>query len=160
LSDSENNDAGREGLLVYILDKTEDKQKAIEYIAKELNVNTFTVGLDPQKQQLQSGSSTYPPVYEWLRGFRNAKYVITDSFHGCAFAILFNKPFIVYGNDSRGMTRFDSILDTFNLSSRLIKASEDLKKISFTDSLDSMVISSVIRRNKEDVDLFFETIGL
>ena len=31
----------------------------------------------------------YPRVTQWLRAFMDAQCVLTDSFHGCAFAILF-----------------------------------------------------------------------
>ena len=32
--------------------------------------------------------------YEWVRLIRDAELVVTDSFHGCAFAINFNKDFV------------------------------------------------------------------
>lgn len=62
----------------------------------------------------------YPPVTNWLRGFMDAKFVITDSFHGCVFSIIFNVPFLVIGNEKRGMARFDSLLQTFGLEDRLL----------------------------------------
>lgn len=52
----------------------------------------------------------FPPVEEWIRGFIDAEFVITDSFHGTVFSILFNKPFIAIANKSRGIARFNSIL--------------------------------------------------
>lgn len=33
-------------------------------------------------------------VEYWLSSFRDANYVITDSFHGTVFSIIFRKPFI------------------------------------------------------------------
>jgi exopolysaccharide biosynthesis predicted pyruvyltransferase EpsI len=59
-------------------------------------------------------------VTQWLRAFMDAKMIITDSFHGCVFSIIFNKPFWVVGNSERGNARFDSLLKTFNLEERLI----------------------------------------
>ena len=61
-----------------------------------------------------------PPVEEWLRGFYDAEFVVTDSFHACVFSILFNKPFIVIGNEGRGIARFESLLKTFGLEERLV----------------------------------------
>ena len=61
-----------------------------------------------------------PPVTRWLRGFMDAEYVVTDSFHGILFAILFNKPFLTFGNSRRGMTRFDSILKKMQLLDRMV----------------------------------------
>ncbi|MDR2603545.1 MAG: polysaccharide pyruvyl transferase family protein [Puniceicoccales bacterium] len=48
-------------------------------------------------------------VEEYLSHIKNAELVITDSFHGICFAILFNRPFITLGNVVRGSSRFDSL---------------------------------------------------
>ena len=52
----------------------------------------------------------HKPVEVWIRGFMNAEFVITDSFHACVFSILFHKPFVAIGNSGRGLTRFTSLL--------------------------------------------------
>ena len=49
-----------------------------------------------------------------------SKAVITDSFHGTIFSIIFKKPFISYLNIGRGSSRFISLIKTFNLSNRII----------------------------------------
>ena len=59
-------------------------------------------------------------IEEWLSYFRDAKYVITDSFHGTVFSIMFNKDFMVYGNNKRGNSRFNSLLGLFSLQNRLV----------------------------------------
>lgn len=60
----------------------------------------------------------------WLNMLYNSKFVITDSFHGCVFSILFNKPFVALGNKLRGQARFESLLSTFNLLDRLISGEQ------------------------------------
>ena len=59
-------------------------------------------------------------------GLDSFEDVVTDSFHGSAFAIIFNKPFIAIGNKKRGLTRFDSLLRFFSLEDRLVYFSSDL----------------------------------
>ena len=71
-----------------------------------------------------------PPVEQWLRSFRDAEYVVTDSFHACIFSILFRKPFVAIGNPKRGMSRFRSLLGMFGLADRLVLSPED----SFSDA--------------------------
>lgn len=61
-------------------------------------------------------------VETWLRGFYDAEFVITDSFHACVFSILFKKQFVVIGNRKRGMARFESLLNMFGLEDRLVSA--------------------------------------
>lgn len=58
-------------------------------------------------------------IGQWLRYISKAQYLITDSFHGCVFAIIFNIPFVCIGNQNRGTTRFDSLLQTFGLENRI-----------------------------------------
>jgi len=55
----------------------------------------------------------------------DAQFVVTDSFHGTVFSILFNKPFIAIANKERGLTRFTSLLKLFHLEDRLFFSSED-----------------------------------
>ncbi len=62
----------------------------------------------------------FPNPAAWLRGFQDAKFVVTDSFHGTVFSILHNIPFIAIGNVDRGLSRFQSLLKMFALEDRLI----------------------------------------
>ena len=54
-------------------------------------------------------------VEQWLRGFADAEYVVTDSYHGLVFSLIFNKPVRVLGNTSRGNARFDSLFRIFQI---------------------------------------------
>ena len=97
-------------LAAYLLDVDDHLTAEIEKIGKALNwpIRLFSSS--------QDASLT---VEEWLAMFRDAKYVITDSFHGTVFSIIFNKPFVAVGNRSRGMSRFLSLLEQFGLEDRL-----------------------------------------
>lgn len=107
-------------LLCYILDKTIEKNCIINEIAKGLNLIPFNVKSesdlvsDPLVKRIQ------PPIEQWLRGFYDAEYVVTDSFHACVFSILFKKPFIVIANERRGLARIMSLLTVFGLEDRLV----------------------------------------
>ena len=74
-----------------------------------------------------------PAIETWLRGFYDADYVITDSFHACVFSILFKKQFLVVGNKERGMSRFESLLKQFGLESRLVTSDIDLNNLNEID---------------------------
>ena len=52
----------------------------------------------------------FPPVEEWLNALHKGELVLTDSFHGMVFSIIFHKSFWVVGNAGRGMARFQSLL--------------------------------------------------
>ena len=69
-------------------------------------------------------SCVFPKVEQWLRGFMDADFVFTDSFHGMVFAIIFHKPFAVVANASRGLSRFESLTSLLGLGDRLVSEKE------------------------------------
>ena len=107
-------------LLCYILDETEEKKALIKRIADEKGLIPFNVKSQSDDINSPLSERVQPPLEQWLRGFYDAEFVVTDSFHACVFSILFNKPFIVYGNVDRGLSRFKSLLTMFGLEDRII----------------------------------------
>lgn len=114
-------------LFCYLLDRSSEKQAIKENIAKETGYKTFenmpelfdsTYNLYGEIERC-----VYPPTEDWISAFIEAKMVVTDSFHGCVFSIIFNKPFWVIGNSGRGMARFQSLLSLFDLENRMISSS-------------------------------------
>ena len=49
-----------------------------------------------------------------LAMFRDASYVVTDSFHGTVFSIIFGKEFKCIYNEGRGAARFKSLMNLYN----------------------------------------------
>lgn len=105
-------------MAVYLLDETAEKTELVQALSQ-------CTGLYPQHLMPHPGAEKLMDrlplsIPQWLRCMRDAECVLTDSFHGCVFSIIFNKPFICLGNESRGSARFDSLLGTFGLQDRLI----------------------------------------
>lgn len=107
-------------LFCYILDKSQEKSDIIDLISSKLNYKPYKVERKSDDFWDDVENKIYPSLEQWLKGFQQAKYVFTDSFHGCVFSIIFNKPFIAYGNNTRGMSRFHSLFKMFGLEKRLI----------------------------------------
>ncbi len=114
-------------ILTYILDPTEEKRQAIIYYASQLGIKVINL-LDGAEHVREKNKRllNLPNIVEnvsaedFLKAFYNAKYVITDSFHGTAFSIIFNKPFLSIGNYGRGFERFIDLLSRLNLMDRLV----------------------------------------
>ena len=98
-------------LAAYILDLTDAKKNFVEKIAKEKGL---------QARLFSAENNLSLTIEEWLSLFRDASYVITDSFHGTVFSIIFNKHFISIVNTNRGKDRFESLLSKFDLTNRLM----------------------------------------
>lgn len=120
-------------LLNYILDDTPQKMQVIENIAKMKKLKPFRVGSKIEDEYAPLGERIQPPVETWLRGFYDAEFVVTDSFHACVFSIIFKKQFVVVGNKERGLARFESLLKLFGLEDRLIDEKCDFSKLKDID---------------------------
>jgi len=105
-------------LLVYMLDET--KSCFAERVAQTMGLTAFSVRAKTENPQAKLEDRIWPPVTQWIRGFDEAKYVVTDSFHGCIFSIIFNKPFIVVEHKIAGNERFYSLLHMLGLENRMI----------------------------------------
>lgn len=102
----------RRGIMTYILDPSDKSEKIIEELSLLTGKHSFST--------LAPIDSPSKSVEQWLAGFRDADFIVTDSFHACVFSIIFNKPFIVISNSTRGTARIDSLLEMFGLSQHKI----------------------------------------
>lgn len=90
----------RGNMFCYILDNNEYKRKIINDVSEKRNLKPFNVSLNDE--------CSYS-IYQWLRSFDDSEFIVTDSFHGVVFSIIFNKPFKYIRNTFRGNARFDSL---------------------------------------------------
>jgi hypothetical protein len=142
LVEKENEPKSPGDILVYMLDVTGDRQEVISAIEKELNGKAFMANKKTSNLNHDLKDAIYPTITSWLKGFMDAKYVVVDSFHGCVFSILFNKPFVAYGNKARGLTRFTSMLKLFGLEGRLILDKKELTKDLIHAPIDWYVVNA------------------
>ena len=118
-------------IMYYVLDEEFSKPEVEYEISNFLNMPLKKImpqSFVKEKDLKISDKHIYPPVEEWLEGFISSEFIVTDSFHGTIFSILFNKQFITVGNKERGMSRFESIISLFGLEDRLVLNKKDLKK--------------------------------
>ncbi|MDO4161143.1 MAG: polysaccharide pyruvyl transferase family protein [Prevotellaceae bacterium] len=124
------------GLFCYILDETEEKKEMIKRVANIRKLVPFSINKESEDASMSGKGHIQSPVESWLSGFRDASFVVTDSFHACVFSIIFKKQFLVYGNKGRGMSRFMSLLGTFGLQDRLITDIGQIRDIVDIDYVD------------------------
>lgn len=111
-------------LLCYVLEESEETKTLIARIAHDRNLVPFRANSRVEERSATLEEKVQPPVEQWLRNFRDAEFVVTDSFHACVFSIIFGKPFIVIGNPKRGMSRYESLLSDFQIDNLLKSANE------------------------------------
>ena len=99
-------------------------------------------------------------VPEWIGLLANAKYVITNSFHGTAISIIFHKQFLtlpITGELSRMNERIYSILNRFNIKSRILN---DCNIYRIFEEIDFSVADSEIKKNIEEMNIYMESAKL
>lgn len=140
-------------LLCYILDETPEKLALVKRIADERNLVPFRVNSKVEDYSAPLSERIQPPVEEWLRGFYDAEFVVTDSFHACVFSILFEKQFVVVGNEKRGLSRFRSLLGMFGLEDRLLT---DGCPIDYLQEINFMEVYKLLTSNRENSIRFLQ----
>ncbi|MBR5407635.1 MAG: polysaccharide pyruvyl transferase family protein [Lachnospiraceae bacterium] len=123
---------GSNGVFIgaYFLDMTDDKIEFIKNIIKYLRINRCETILDAMQNHefndIQGDDFAInfikPKVEGWLTMIKNCEFLVTDSFHGTCFAIIFRKPFYVVFSESnsRGYARIREMLGRLGLTDRII----------------------------------------
>lgn len=93
------------GIFVYVLDKNNEWNKQVKEISDKLRLPILKY----------DGT-----VESFIRNMNNASCVITDSYHGTVFSLIFNNPFITLKNEKRGNDRFEDLSLRFDFYNRFI----------------------------------------
>ena len=146
----------------YLLDPTTKKIKITEQIAlnnKSTIKNIYKeseLGFSLRNPEFPLSKFYYPSVTSWLSGIKKAEFIVTDSFHGVTFSILFNKQFLCIANEDRGLSRMTSLLKKFELMDRLIidtNKEQDFKKL---PSIDYHRVNEILEKEKKKSLNFLE----
>lgn len=92
----------------------------------------------------------FPRIEDWLAEIYNAKFVVTNSFHGTVFSILFKKDFATTALQSdNANTRIYTLLQKFGLENRICKSISDLE-VAYKTKIDYSVISPIVENFRMD----------
>lgn len=108
------------GLFSYILDDNAGIRNMINKIALENCLSITDLRAHIVQNPSSKSANILKPVEYWLKCFRDAELIVTDSFHACIFSIIFEKKFLVVKNSNRGTSRFETLLSLFNLEKNIV----------------------------------------
>ncbi|MBQ6244042.1 MAG: polysaccharide pyruvyl transferase family protein [Bacteroidales bacterium] len=97
----------------YFIDPNPRKEELVAAFAEQHHLPVVPLG----RFNWDSGSDS---MEKWLTGLAGAEYIVTDSFHGTVFSLIFRKDFISFVNWWRGSSRFHTLLEAFDLQDRLV----------------------------------------
>lgn len=119
----------KEAIFCYVLDEKDCISELKKRKSKEL-------GLPMIECSLESDTS----ITQWLANIYYSRLVITDSYHGTIFSILFNKPFILVKNTHRGGSRFDSLAELLGID---FEKSQSLDYVAINNKLETLREKSI-----------------
>lgn len=136
---------------IYILDNNESKDRIINEICKKYKLDKLFIG-KPDDQ------GVYPSIESWIGGLKESDFVITDSFHGTVFSILFERPFITICNPVRGLSRIHSLHHSFQIEGRIFGENEAIPET--FKIIDWKHVHNVLeRRRKEGIEYLLRALS-
>ncbi len=144
-------------LLIFILNNSSELIRYGEKVAKELGLKAYKLGWDFFKDRNTDVDFAFRSPYDFVKLFDNAEFVVTNSFHGTAFSVNFNKPFITCPS-SENNPRFMSILRMLNLTNRVYNPKKPICEY-INDKIDFGAVNEILeQRRKTSVQFLFKTI--
>lgn len=124
-----------------------DFEKSVVYLKNKLNLKSVLLYASYPHKCFDKNLMYCSPI-TWLRKFASAKLVLTDSFHGLAFALIFNKNFIVLGGMRDRTTRLLSLLELVGLTDRYIRNYDELivRKDLLSESIDYKSVNKILEK--------------
>ena len=116
-----------EYVLIYALGPDERLSKIAKQIANEKKVKIIELNDNKHDNYFCEQISNAGPQ-EFLTLIKNAKAIVTNSFHGTIFSILFKKEFYTITRLNRN-SRMENILDIVDMRDRLIDKIEDIQQV-------------------------------
>ena len=113
----------------YVLVYGYNRQKAVyayaRRLAKKLGVKVYTIGTAIEDYTLDQDRYFWnAPPNTFVNLVRNAKAVVTNSFHGTVFSIVYNKPFHFFTVKQTTNSRMLDLLDSLTLKDRHVVGEE------------------------------------
>lgn len=109
-------------VLVYSLSGgiSKDIKLVSEYIAKKIGAEIHIITYLSDKWQPSKNIHETCSPQEFLGFFANAEYVLTNSFHGTAFSLIFKKQFLSFLSDQPKDERVLNILSKLELNNKAV----------------------------------------
>ncbi|WP_040373720.1 polysaccharide pyruvyl transferase family protein, partial [Peribacillus psychrosaccharolyticus] len=143
---SSKNKENAEYLLLYLIAESKSIISLAKRVAKERNLKIIYIS-DRLYKSTGMDNRSKVGVDEWVNLFLNASFIVTNSFHGVAFSINFQKEFYMQylpGN-AKVNSRLENILELTGLKDRFVS---DFEKINI-DHIDYSKVNKILQQERE-----------
>lgn len=141
-------------ILVYAMENEQDAIRIVEKLARKKNKKIIII--NPYSHvRIQKGYKTTLSPYDFLSYFMYADEIMSVSFHGTAFSLIFEKQFYCYIAKGKSNVRIESILKQIGLESRIINEDTNLDELSV---IDFNGINGQLEKLRKTAFFFFQSI--
>ena len=111
-------------IFVYSMESSDALQTAVKVLEEECDLPIIFVRGGGSRIAVFGNEDKKCGPSEFLRYVRDAEFVVTNSFHGVAFSMIFRKKFLCIAHSTRN-TRLENILELASESDKIIRESVD-----------------------------------
>lgn len=114
--------------------KTMSCHGSVDAIKTKLSMQLVTI---PDLSKQSTNGEVWPSPTKWISAIRDSNFVVTNSFHGIVFCLLFHRPFLftmLKGKDASKNERLFSLLAKFNLEGRILESDDDEQVLKIIDN--------------------------
>ncbi|CDB63857.1 wfaX [Clostridium clostridioforme CAG:132] len=86
---------------------------------------------------------------EFVNYIKNGMYVVTNSFHGTCFSVIFHKKFQVVTHSSRG-SRTDSLLSMLHLTQRIVSGDPEVSMAFMDQDIDYAAVDQTLEMKRKE----------
>lgn len=151
-------------ILCYLFGASREVTKWYHHLAKKIaghykaNIRYMPMSRSEQVHEIYYGDASYGPV-EFMRLVHNAEFIITNSYHGFMFSLIFEKPFVVVRREkelywSQFEKRFESVLKLIHQEERLLAKDDFVGEQLY--SIDYSVINESLEEQRKKSEAFLK----
>ena len=121
----------------------EEDIKAIREFCKEKGLEIITIGI----QMMWISKYYIADPFQLLKAFKNAEFVITDTFHGTIFASKYSKKFAIITRDSN-KNKLADLVSRIGINDHVVSSTSELKNV-YDKEHDKTLMNNMISLERE-----------
>ena len=154
-------DLGEEGekyILAYVVEPNDEYIKIVNELSYRTGLKVLHFGLKNPGYNNVYKSKYYEGPLAFVNYIKNAEYIITTSFHGTVFSIIFNKKFWVVPHKKTG-ERVTSLLTKLGIPNRAIKSFDEFCSNNHDESINYKEVNRKLNQErKKSIEWLFSSI--
>lgn len=148
-------DRGKYILCFIVAAKTDEYYDLIRKVSVDLNLPVWFISPDSFKRKGIDRVLTDVTPFEFLDLIENAGLVLTNSFHGVAFSVNFEKKFVALKN-YHNPVRVEQFLDQLNLKNRIVTEIQQLENFEY--AINYYAVTQILNGKRDDCNEWIENV--